>query len=79
MNKDERRPSADELSGTALVLNASNTMRDGVSKEASDKWRVTQTTKKRTRTMPVVWPLAIVTRCARMRIGGLVIQSRSLL
>ena len=61
MNKDEMASIADELSGTALVLNASNTMRDGVSKEASDKWRVTQTTKKRTRTMPVVWPLAIVT------------------
>ena len=54
MNKDEMASIADELSGTALVLNASNTMRDGVSKEASDKWRVTQTTKKRTRTMPVV-------------------------
>lgn len=28
MNKDEMASIADELSGTALVLNASNTMRD---------------------------------------------------
>lgn len=58
MNKDEMASIADELSGTALVLNASNTMRDGVSKEASDKWRVTQTTKKRTRRCPSYghWP-----------------------
>ena len=70
MNKDEM----------ALVLNASNTMRDGVSKEASDKWRVTQTTKKRTRTMPVVWPLAIVTLLLlACELGAWIIQSRSLL
>ena len=63
-----------------LVLNASNTMRDGVSKEASDKWRVTQTTKKRTRTMPVVWPLAIVTLLLlACELGAWIIQSRSLL
>lgn len=60
MNKDGASI-ADELSGTALVLNASNTMRDGVSRKRPINWRVTQTTKKRTRTMPVVWPLAIVT------------------
>ena len=80
MNKDEMASIADELSGTALVLNASNTMRDGVSKEASDKWRVTQTTKKRTRTMPVVWPLAIVTLLLlACELGAWIIQSRSLL
>ena len=80
MNKDEMASITDELSGTALVLNASNTMRDGVSKEASDKWRVTQTTKKRTRTMPVVWPLAIVTLLLlACELGAWIIQSRSLL
>lgn len=80
MNKDEMASIADELSGTALVLNASNTMRDGVSKEASDKWRVTQTTKKRTGRCPSYghWPSSRLLLLA-CELGAWIIQSRSLL
>lgn len=50
---------ADEMSGGTLLLDAMTTIDAGVSKEASDRWRVTETSKERTRLTPAVWPLAI--------------------
>lgn len=50
---------ADEMSGSAVVLHETQTIDAGASHEASDRWRVTETAKERTRLAPVVWPLAI--------------------
>ena len=50
---------ADEISGTYVPVNASSALADQVSAKASKQWRTTVTAKKRTRTTPVVWPLAI--------------------
>ena len=50
---------ADEISGTYVPVNASSALADQVSAKASKQWRTTVTTKKRTRTTAVVWPLAI--------------------
>lgn len=50
---------ADEMSGTALLMDATQTIDAGASQEASNRWRVTETAKARTRLTPVVWPLAI--------------------
>lgn len=80
MNADEMETIADELSGTALILGSSNTMRDGVSKEASKKWRITRTDKHRTRTVAIVWPLAIVASILlACELGAWLAQSRRLL
>lgn len=80
MNADEMNTIADELSGTAIQLNATTTMNDGASKEASDKWRVTQTAKQRTRTVAVVWPFAIaVALLLAFEAGAWITQSRRLL
>lgn len=80
MNAKEMSTIADELSGTPLVLDASSTMRDGISQEASNKWRVTRTSKHRTRTIAVVWPLAIVVvLLLACELGAWLIQSRRLL
>lgn len=49
---------ADEISGTALTLDASHTAADAVSAKASKDWRMTSTAKQRTRLNAVVWPLA---------------------
>ena len=80
MNTETMKTIADELSGTALVLDGSHTMRDGVSKETSDKWRVTRTNKHRTRTVAVVWPLAIAAGLLlACELGAWLAQSRRLL
>ncbi|NEG88624.1 vWA domain-containing protein [Bifidobacterium aerophilum] len=60
MDEDNLRAIADEISGTYLAVNAGTTMADGVSKERSSQWQVRSTVKERTRTTPVVWPLAIL-------------------
>ena len=71
---------ADELSGTAIQLNATTTMSGGDSKEASSKWRVTQTSKQRTRTVAMVWPFAIaVALLLTFEAGAWITQSRRLL
>lgn len=51
---------ADEMSGTALLMDATRTIDSGASEEASHRWRVTETAKERTRLTPLVWPLAMV-------------------
>lgn len=80
MNTETMKTIADELSGTALVLDGSHTMRDGVSKETSDKWRVTRTNKHRTRTVAVVWPLSIAAGLLlACELGAWLAQSRRLL
>ncbi len=71
---------ADELSGTALRLDSTNTMSNGLSEEVSGVWRVTQTVKQRTRTVPVVWPMAIaVALLLAWELGSWMAQSRRLL
>ena len=80
MNADEMNAIADELSGTAIRLNATTTMSGGDSKEASSKWRVTQTSKQRTRTVAMVWPFAIaVALLLTFEAGAWITQSRRLL
>ena len=80
MNADEMNAIADELSGTAIQLNATTTMSGGDSKEASSKWRVTQTSKQRTRTVAMVWPFAIaVALLLTFEAGAWITQSRRLL
>ena len=80
MNADEMNAIADELSGTAIQLNATTTMSGGDSKETSSKWRVTQTSKQRTRTVAMVWPFAIaVALLLTFEAGAWITQSRRLL
>lgn len=80
MNADDMSTIADELSGTAIQLNATTTMSSGASKEASGQWRVTHTTKQRTRTVAVVWPFAIaVALLLAFEAGAWITQSRRLL
>lgn len=80
MNADNMNTIADELSGTAIQLNATTTMSSGASKEASGQWRVTHTTKQRTRTVAVVWPFAIaVALLLAFEAGAWITQSRRLL
>lgn len=80
MNADDMNTIADELSGTAIQLNATTTMSSGASKEASGQWRVTHTTKQRTRTVAVVWPFAIaVALLLAFEAGTWITQSRRLL
>lgn len=80
MNADEMNAIADELSGTAIQLNATTTMSVGDSKETSSKWRVTQISKQRTRTVAMVWPFAIaVALLLTFEAGAWIMQSRRLL
>lgn len=80
MNADTMKTIADELSGTALQLNASNTMSSGMSKEASSQWRISQTAKQRTRVTPLVWPFAIaVAFLLSCELGAWLASSRRLL
>ncbi|MFT8704733.1 VWA domain-containing protein [Bifidobacterium aquikefiricola] len=50
---------ADEISGRYIALNAKNTLSNSASKDASKRYRVSTTVKKRRRATPVVWPYAI--------------------
>ena len=59
MDEQNLKDIADEISGTYVPVNASSALADQVSAKASKQWRTTVTTKKRTRTTAVVWPLAI--------------------
>lgn len=71
---------ADEISGTYVAMNANATMANGVSQQRSQQWQVTTTVKQRTRTTPIVWPLAIVAAVLfAAQIGMWIVQSRRLL
>lgn len=59
MDMDNIKELADEMGGTALSLGANTTIAGARSDAASDRWRVGESAKERTRTLPVVWPLAI--------------------
>ena len=48
---------ADEMSGTALLMDATRTIDSGASEEASHRWRVTETAKERTLVPLLVWEL----------------------
>ena len=58
MDEQNLKDIADEISGTYVPVNASSALADQVSAKASKQWRTAVTTKKRTRTTAVVWPLA---------------------
>lgn len=51
---------ADEMSGSYISTDATQTVDTGHSAEASERWHVTSTVKERTRVSPVTWPFAIV-------------------
>lgn len=71
---------ADELGGSVVTLSATNTMANGRSAEASKKWSVGTTAKQRTRTNPVVWPLAAVALVLiAWEMGSMIATSRRLL
>lgn len=71
---------ADELGGSVVTLSATNTMANGRSAEASKKWSVGTTAKQRTRTNPVVWPLAAVALVLlAWEMGSMIVTSRRLL
>lgn len=59
MDETTLKDIADEISGSFVALDAATTLKDAVSVKTSNQWRVTSTVKQRTRTTPVVWPLAI--------------------
>lgn len=59
MDMDNIKELADEMGGAALALGANTTLAGARSDAASDRWRVGESAKERTRTQPVVWPLAI--------------------
>lgn len=59
MDETTLKDIADEISGSFVALDAATTLKDSASAKTSNQWRVTSTVKQRTRTTPVVWPLAI--------------------
>ncbi|MBW3080629.1 VWA domain-containing protein [Bifidobacterium saguinibicoloris] len=59
MDETNLKEIADEMSGTYLRTSATQTLAAGRSAKASDRWKVTETTKERTRMTPVVWPFAM--------------------
>lgn len=71
---------ADELGGSMVTTSAQNTMANGRSAEASKKWSVGVTAKQRTRTNPVVWPLAAIALILiAWEMGSTIAMSRRLL
>ncbi|WP_044088671.1 vWA domain-containing protein [Bifidobacterium reuteri] len=71
---------ADEISGTYLATNATSTLHGQVSGKASSQWRVTTTAKERTRTVAMVWPLAIaMVLLLAWELGAWITVSRRLL
>ncbi|MFR0569326.1 VWA domain-containing protein [Bifidobacterium apri] len=70
---------ADELSGSAIMLDASHTATNSLPK-ASKAWRTTATAKTRQRATPVVWPIAIVIAALlAWELGAWIAMSRRLL
>ena len=80
MDEKNLKDIADEISGTYVAVDASQTLADAVSARSSKQWRMTTTVKERTRTTPVVWPLAIALAILlAMEIGAWIATSRRLL
>ena len=80
MDEKNLKDIADEISGTYVAVNASQTLADSVSAKSSKQWRMTTTVKERTRTTPVVWPLAIALAILlAMEVGAWIATSRRLL
>ncbi|KAB7791409.1 vWA domain-containing protein [Bifidobacterium leontopitheci] len=52
---------ADEMGGAYLHADATHTVAQAVSSKASGQWRLAETPKRRTRTIPLVWPFATAT------------------
>lgn len=80
MDEKNLKDIADEISGTYVAVDASQTLADSVSAKSSKQWRMTTTVKERTRTTPVVWPLAIALAILlAMEVGAWIATSRRLL
>lgn len=80
MDEKNLKGIADEISGTYVAVNASQTLADSVSAKSSKQWRMTTTVRERTRTTPVVWPLAIALAILlAMEVGAWIATSRRLL
>lgn len=58
MDEANLKAMADEMSGSYQATSAADTLRTGRSAKASDKWKVSETVKRRTRATPVTWPFA---------------------
>lgn len=71
---------ADEMSGSYIATNATQTVDTGLSAKASDRWHVTSTVKERTRVSPVTWPFAIaILALLAYEAGAWIVTSRRLL
>ena len=80
MDEKNLKDIADEISGTYVAVNASQTLADSVSAKSSKQWRMTTTVRERTRTTPVVWPLAIALAILlATEVGAWIATSRRLL
>ena len=80
MDEKNLKDIADEISGTYVAVNASQTLADSVSAKSSKQGRMTTTVRERTRTTPVVWPLAIALAILlAMEVGAWIATSRRLL
>ena len=80
MDEKNLKDIADEISGTYVAVNASQTLADSVSAKSSKQWRMATTVRERTRTTPVVWPLAIALAILlAMEVGAWIATSRRLL
>ncbi|MBT1164180.1 vWA domain-containing protein [Bifidobacterium felsineum] len=80
MDEKNLKDIADEISGAYVAVNATTTLASQTSSKASKQWRVTTTTKERTRTTPVVWPLAIAaTLLLAWELGAWIATSRRLI
>ena len=80
MDEKNLKDIADEISGTYVAVNASQTLAGSVSAKSSKQWRMTTTVRERTRTTPVVWPLAIALAILlATEVGAWIATSRRLL
>lgn len=71
---------ADEMGGSYLHVDASHTIEQAVSAKASRQWRLTQTVKRRERTIPVIWPFAVALGLLlAWEIGAWIAMSRRML
>lgn len=80
MNPNNLRDIADEMNGRSVLMDTGHTAADAMSDKASKSWRTTETTKRRERVSPVIWPLAIVAALLlTWELGAWIVSSRRML
>ena len=71
---------ADEMGGSYVPMDATHTIANALSSKASTQWKLTTTSKRRSRAEPVVWPFAIaLIVLMTWEMGAWIITSRRLL